>query len=66
MHDAKSTCKAIHGDVPPEELHQIVSIFRDEKFKVLAAADIIARGFDFPHIFLVESRAVRPVRDKNL
>jgi superfamily II DNA/RNA helicase len=59
MNDAKFTCRAIHGEVPFDERRQTISDFRDEKFKVLAATDIIARGFDVPQVFLVVQVGVR-------
>ena len=41
---------AIHGDVRQNKRERIIRDFRNDKFRVLIATDIAARGLDVPHI----------------
>ncbi|HLD95240.1 MAG TPA: DEAD/DEAH box helicase [Alphaproteobacteria bacterium] len=41
---------AIHGDLRQRSRDRLISQFRLEKFNVLVATDIAARGLDIPHI----------------
>ncbi|MFL2679816.1 MAG: DEAD/DEAH box helicase [Alphaproteobacteria bacterium] len=41
---------AIHGNVRQNKRISILNNFRDQKFRILVATDIAARGLDIPHI----------------
>lgn len=41
---------AIHGDLRQTKREKVISDFRRQKFRVLVATDIAARGLDIPHI----------------
>ncbi len=41
---------AIHGDLRQSKRQAIINSFRNQKFKILVATDIAARGIDIPHI----------------
>ncbi len=41
---------AIHGDLRQSKRDRVIESFREEKFRVLVATDIAARGLDIPHI----------------
>ncbi len=41
---------AIHGDLRQGKRQAIIRSFRNEKFKILVATDVAARGLDVPHI----------------
>lgn len=41
---------AIHGDLKQGRRDRVISDFRQQKFRVLVATDIAARGLDIPHI----------------
>lgn len=45
-HDAQ----AIHGDLRQKKRERVISDFRKEKFRILVATDVAARGLDIPHI----------------
>lgn len=40
----------IHGDLSHNKREQVIKKFRDQKFLILVATDIVARGLDIPHI----------------
>jgi len=42
--------QAVHGDLRQRQRENTVKRFRDEKFQVLIATDVVARGIDIPHI----------------
>ncbi len=42
--------QAIHGDLRQRQRENTIKRFRDEKFRVLVATDVVARGIDIPHI----------------
>ena len=42
--------EAIHCDLRQSERHQVLESFRDNKYRVLVATDVAARGLDIPHI----------------
>lgn len=42
--------EAIHGDLPQNKRVRVIEGFRDQKFRVLVATDIAARGLDISHI----------------
>lgn len=41
---------AIHGDLQQRRRDRVTQNFRDEKFRILVATDVAARGLDIPHI----------------
>ncbi|MDR1026262.1 MAG: DEAD/DEAH box helicase [Lactobacillus sp.] len=41
---------AIHGDLRQSKRERVIADFRKQKFRVLVATDIAARGLDIPHI----------------
>lgn len=41
---------AIHGDLRQSRREKVISNFRDQKYRILVATDIAARGLDIPHI----------------
>ncbi len=41
---------AIHGDLRQTKRDRVIAAFRKEKFRVLVATDVAARGLDIPHI----------------
>ena len=45
-HDAE----AIHGDLRQSKRDRVIAGFRDQKYRILVATDIAARGLDIPHI----------------
>lgn len=47
---SKFTVRAIHGDMRQSERQRIVRDFRNQKYRVIVATDVLARGLDVPHI----------------
>lgn len=45
--------EALHGDLKQTKRDRVVRSFRAQKFDVLVATDVAARGLDVPHIALV-------------
>ncbi len=45
--------RAIHGDLRQRQRENITKQFREEKFKVMIATDVMARGIDIAHIRVV-------------
>ena len=45
--------EAIHGDLRHRNRERVVQRFRENKFQILIATDILSRGIDIPHIELV-------------
>ena len=41
---------AVHGDLRQSKRDRVIAAFRKEKFRVLVATDVAARGLDIPHI----------------
>lgn len=41
---------AIHGDLKQRQRDRVIRNFRDEKFRILVATDVVARGLDVPHV----------------
>ena len=41
---------AIHGDLRQRKREQVVYAFRNQKFRILVATDVAARGLDIPHV----------------
>lgn len=44
------TANAIHGDLRQHKRDRVIASFRNEKYRILVATDIAARGLDIPHI----------------
>jgi len=42
--------EAIHGDLRHNRRERVIANFRDQKFRILVATDVAARGIDIPHI----------------
>ena len=41
---------AIHGDLRQNKRDRVIKAFRDQKYRILVATDVAARGLDIPHI----------------
>lgn len=44
------SANAIHGDLRHNKRESVIKGFRNEKYRILVATDIAARGLDIPHI----------------
>lgn len=44
------SANAIHGDLRQNKREKVIAEFRDQKYRILVATDIAARGLDIPHI----------------
>ena len=53
LKSAGITAEAIHGDLHQSKRERVISNLRDNKFRVLVATDVAARGIDVPHIHQV-------------
>ncbi len=42
--------EAIHGDLKQSRRERVIQNLRDDKFRILVATDVVARGLDIPHI----------------
>lgn len=42
--------KAIHGDLRQRQRERTIKDYREEKFNILVATDVVSRGLDIPHI----------------
>lgn len=42
--------KAVHGDLRQNKRERVIAAFRKQKYRVLVATDVAARGLDIPHI----------------
>ncbi|MBP9765563.1 DEAD/DEAH box helicase [Candidatus Babeliales bacterium] len=45
--------QAIHGNLRQNKRDQVITGFKNKKFRILVATDVAARGLDVPHIQLV-------------
>lgn len=50
LNKAEQPTEAIHGDLRQSKRDKVISNFRQQKYRVLVATDIAARGLDIPHI----------------
>lgn len=44
------SAEAIHGDLRQNKRDRVIAAFRKEKYRILIATDVAARGLDIPHI----------------
>ncbi len=44
------SAEAINGDLQQRKRDRVIQNFRDQKFRILVATDVAARGLDIPHI----------------
>jgi len=44
------TAEAIHGDLKQNRRERTIREMRNDKFRILVATDVVARGIDIPHI----------------
>ena len=42
--------EAIHGDLRQSKRDRVIRDFRNKKYRILVATDVVARGLDIPHI----------------
>ncbi|MGE4352392.1 MAG: DEAD/DEAH box helicase [Bdellovibrionales bacterium] len=47
---ADHLAEAIHGDLQQRRRDRVIRHFREQKYRILVATDIAARGLDIPHI----------------
>ncbi len=47
---AEHRADAIHGDLQQRKRDRVIQGFRDQKYRILVATDVAARGLDIPHI----------------
>ena len=50
LNDHDFTASAIHGDLRQSKRDRVIANFRQEKYRILVATDVAARGLDIPHI----------------
>lgn len=53
INNAKLDSQSLHGDMQQEQRESTMKSFRDNKFSVLIATDVAARGLDLPMVDLV-------------
>ena len=53
INNAKLDSQCLHGDMQQEQRESTMKSFRDNKFSVLIATDVAARGLDLPMVDLV-------------
>lgn len=44
------SAEAIHGDLKQSKRERVIKEFRGQKYRILVATDVVARGLDIPHI----------------
>lgn len=50
LRDQGHTADAIHGDLQQRRRDRVIQEFRAQKYRILVATDVAARGLDIPHI----------------
>lgn len=50
LHDEGHKADAIHGDLRQSKRDKVIKSFRNQKYRILVATDVAARGLDIPHI----------------
>ncbi len=48
--DQNFDADAIHGDLKQSKRDRVIKAYRGEKFRILVATDVVARGLDVPHV----------------
>ncbi len=51
--EQKIPCGALHGDIEQRDRDRIISLFRNNSYRILIATDVAARGLDIDHLELV-------------
>lgn len=44
------SAEAIHGDLRQSKRERVIKGFRNQRYRILVATDVVARGLDIPHI----------------
>ncbi len=44
------TAEAIHGDLRQSQRDRVIKAFRNQRYRIMVATDVAARGLDIPHI----------------
>lgn len=50
LNKLQHSADAIHGDLQQRRRDRVIRDFRDQKYRILVATDVAARGLDIPHI----------------
>ncbi len=50
LNDAEFSADTIHGDLQQRKRERVIQAYRGEKFRILVATDVVARGLDVPHV----------------
>lgn len=50
LYKAGHSADAIHGDLRQNKRDRVIANFRNNKYRILVATDVAARGLDIPHI----------------
>jgi ATP-dependent RNA helicase DeaD len=50
LRDANHDTDALHGDLRHNKRERVIHAFRKQKYRILVATDVAARGLDIPHI----------------
>lgn len=50
LHKAGHGAEAIHGDLRQNQRDRVIKAFRNQRYRVMVATDVAARGLDIPHI----------------
>ncbi len=50
LRDQGHSADAIHGDLRQRNREKVIRAFRNNKYRILVATDVAARGLDIPHI----------------
>ena len=50
LNDSDFDARAIHGDLQQRKRDRVINDYRQKKFRILVATDVVARGLDIPHI----------------
>lgn len=53
LQDNEHQAETIHGDLPQNKRERVIRAFRGQKFRILVATDVAARGLDIPHVMHV-------------
>jgi ATP-dependent RNA helicase DeaD len=50
LQEENHSVDCIHGDLKQTVRAKVISKFRDQKYRILVATDVVARGLDVPHV----------------